>query len=293
MKRLSHYKFKILLSLSFLLLCINAFPQSSETSINVMTFNIRYDNPNDGENSWENRKENLVDVIKNYDADIIGMQEVLKNQLDYIATKLKGYGWTGIGRDDGKNSGEFSPIFYNKNKSDFLESATFWCSPTPGKPGLGWDAVCNRIVTWGKFKDKNSGKVFYVFNTHFDHIGVEARKNSALLIIDKINSICGGEPVVITGDFNSTPADEPYKIITASGNKSNYNFSDSKSISVTKHKGPEGTFTGFYTNEPATGPIDYIFISDGAKVESHSTITDKTNGHLPSDHFPVIAQIIF
>jgi len=254
--------------------------KDNDRGIKVMTFNIRYDNPNDGENGWLNRRESLLRLIKLYKADIIGTQEVLKNQLDYIAGNLEGFGWTGIGRDDGKQAGEYSVIFFNRKKVEMLESDTFWCSETPGKPGLGWDAVCNRIVTWGKFRVKESGIEFYVFNTHFDHIGVTARLKSAELIMEKIKSICSGEPVIITGDFNSTPSDKPYEIITALyRQKIKYDFYDSKNISESPHKGLEGTFNGFKLAEPATGPIDYIFVSNGINVKTHENISDKFNDH--------------
>jgi endonuclease/exonuclease/phosphatase family metal-dependent hydrolase len=264
----------------------------SPTELKVMTFNIRYDNPDDGENAWHVRKQYIPEIIKKNKVDFLGIQEGLKNQVDYLSKELVEYNRIGVGRDDGKEAGEFSAIFYNKKKFEKLESNTFWLSETPGIPGLGWDAVCNRIVTWGKFKDKKTARIFYVFNTHFDHMGKLARKNSALLIKRTIDSLCSGEPVIITGDFNSTVDSEPYRIITASENNSKYSFENSENISSAKHEGPEGTFTGFDTSKEPTGPIDFIFVSKGIKVKSHKTLSVKFNNHYPSDHFPVLAELV-
>jgi endonuclease/exonuclease/phosphatase family metal-dependent hydrolase len=263
----------------------------SPSVLKVMTFNIRYDNPDDGENAWKVRKNYVAGIIKNNNVDFVGIQEGLKNQVDYLSRELRDYNRIGIGRDDGKEAGEYSAIFFKAEKFEKLESNTFWLSETPGKPGLGWDAVCNRIVTWGKFKDKKTGKIFYIFNTHFDHMGVLARRNSALLIKRTIDSLCSGEPVIITGDFNSSADSEPYRIITASGGSHKYFFDNSENISSAKHDGPEGTFTGFDINKDPTGPIDFIFVSRGIKVDSHKTISARFNNHYPSDHFPVLSEV--
>jgi endonuclease/exonuclease/phosphatase family metal-dependent hydrolase len=282
---------KLLLLLLPLIILKGNFSSSSSTVLKVMTFNLRYDNPDDGENAWPLRKNNVSKIIKENNIDLLGIQEGLKKQVDYLAKELSDYGWIGIGRDDGKEAGEYSAVFYKKNRFEKIESNTFWLSETPERPSFGWDAVCNRIVTWGKFKDKKTGKVFFIFNTHFDHIGTEARRNSALLIKRTIDSVCSGRPVIITGDFNSSIDSEPYSIITSTGG-SKYQFKNSENISLTKHEGPEGTFTGFDTGKDPTGPIDFIFVSRGIKVNSHKTISAKFNNHYPSDHFPVIAEIV-
>jgi endonuclease/exonuclease/phosphatase family metal-dependent hydrolase len=268
------------------------FINSSSTILKVMTFNIRYNNPDDGENAWPVRKDYVVEMVKKNNVDILGIQEGLKDQVDYLSKELNDYGRIGIGRDDGKEAGEYSAVFYKKDKFEKLESNTFWLSQTPGKSGLGWDGVCNRIVTWGKFKDKSTGEIFYVFNTHFDHIGKTARRNSALLIKEKIDSVCTSEPVIITGDFNSSIDSEPYKIITSAEGNNKYVFDDTKKISTSKHEGPEGTFTGFDLNKAPTGPIDFIFVSRGNKVNLHKTLSDKFKDHYPSDHFPVFTEIV-
>ncbi len=283
---------KLLILFLLLIFVRGSFLNQSSTALKVMTFNIRYDNPHDGENAWSIRKNYVSEIVKKNNADILGIQEGLKNQVDYLAKELSDYSWIGIGRDDGKEAGEYSAVFYKKDRFDKLESSTFWLSETPGKPGLGWDAVCSRIVTWGKFKDKNTGKIFYIFNTHFDHMGKIARKNSALLLKRNIDSLCAGEPVIISGDFNSSVDSDPYKILTSTEGSKKYLFENSENISSAHHDGPSGTFTGFDTNKAPTGPIDFIFVSKGTQVNSHKTLSDLFNNHYPSDHFPVFAEIV-
>ncbi|MFA6457014.1 MAG: endonuclease/exonuclease/phosphatase family protein [Bacteroidota bacterium] len=258
--------------------------------VKVMTYNIRLDVTKDGENAWPNRKEIFVSTIRYHAPDIVGLQEAQRHQIDYLAQALPDYAWFGIGRDDGKDGGEFMTVFYRKALFDTIRTSTFWCSSTPDHPSLGWDAACNRIVTWGKFKDKRNGQLFYFFNTHLDHMGKIARKESARLLKDSIDAISGKDPAVITGDFNSHPADDPYQTIIAT--TSRRRFSDTKSISQVPHHGPEGTFNGFKISDYGMEPIDYIFVSEGISVLNHATLTDSFNGRIPSDHFPVAAEII-
>ncbi len=282
---------KLFGSILCLLFLINtdALPQS----IRVMTFNIRLDIPNDGANAWNNRKDNFVSMIRFHKADIIGLQEAQKHQIDFISKSLPGYNWFGIGRDDGKQAGEFTAIFYRKERFDTVETSTFWCSETPDHPGLGWDAAYQRITTYGKFKDRSTEKTFYLFNTHLDNEGEIARLESAKLIKRKMEEICGTYPVILTGDFNSFPDSPPYKVITATvDTNTSIQFSDSKSISQTKHHGPSGTFTGFDINARPLKPIDFIFVRKGISVLTHATLSDSFDGFLPSDHYAVLVEIL-
>jgi len=268
----------------------NVVPQS----LRVMTFNIRLDISTDGENIWNNRKANFVSMIKFHKADLVGLQEAQKHQIDYIQKQLPEYSWFGIGRDDGKNGGEFTAIFYRKERFDTLETSTFWCSETPEHPGMGWDAAYQRITTYGKFKDRSTEKTFYLFNTHLDNEGEIARLESAKLIKSKMERICGNLPVIFTGDFNSFPDSPPYKVITSnSDSNSSVQLFDSQFISQTKHHGPSGTFTGFNLNAKPLKPIDFIFVRKGTSVLSHGTLSDSFDGFLPSDHYAVVADIIF
>jgi len=279
-----------IIALSFVLLFNGS--RSIPAPLRVMTFNIRMDNPADGPNVWLNRRAHLVSMIRFHKADLVGLQEAQKHQLEYIMESLPEYGWYGVGRDDGKDQGEFSAVLYRKERLDSLATKTFWCSPTPEQPGLGWDAACTRIVTFGKMKDRTSGRVFFMFNTHLDHVGETARVESAKLIKSRMEAICGTHPMILTGDFNSTPASQPYAIITSPALSGGAQLVDARTISSRKHHGPTGTFTGFKIDAAPDEPIDFIFVKKGMTVLFHGTLSDSFDGFLPSDHYPVIAEIV-
>lgn len=282
---------KIVFAVLAILVTAEAQPMHANQSVRVMTYNIRLDVASDSLNSWDHRKEMFVSMIRYHAPDIIGLQEAQRHQIAYLEASLPDYGWFGVGRDDGKEAGEFMAVFYRRAKFDTLKTATFWCSPVPSQPGLGWDAYCNRTVTWGKFRHKQSKKNFFLFNTHLDHIGVTARKESARLIKGSVDAMTKDEPVVITGDFNSRPADEPYQTIVAASSRRK--FADSRNISRLPHHGPNGTFNGFNISSYADEPIDHIFVSEGITVLNHATLTDSYHGRFPSDHFAVITEIVF
>ena len=255
-----------------------------------MTFNIRYNNPGDSLNAWPNRKDKLASQVLYYAPQLLGVQEALVRQMNDLRERLKRYKSLGVGRDDGKEKGEFSAIFYDTTRLQVLQSETFWLSQTPAIIGSkGWDAAITRIVTWAKFRDKKSRKIFYYFNTHFDHIGKEARRESAKLLLQKVKEIAGATQAIITGDFNATPSDEPIQIITDKSNP--LHLIDSKEISQTPHYGPAGTFTGFQSKEVSNEPIDHIFLKGKWKVLNHATISETWEGRFASDHFAVLATL--
>jgi endonuclease/exonuclease/phosphatase family metal-dependent hydrolase len=255
--------------------------------MNIISFNIRYNTPNDGENAWPHRIEMVSGLLRFHEADIFGLQEALIGQIEDIKKQLPGYEWFGVGRDDGKKGGEFSPVFYNPEKYILLKQGTFWLSETPEKPGKGWDAALNRIVTWGKFQSKVTGKQFLFFNTHFDHIGVEARKNSASLIYRKIREMVQDKnlPVILTGDFNLTPDTEPIHLLKKYLN-------DSREVSQEPPYGPVGTYQGFKIDAPLKNRIDYIFVYGGVEVLKYAVLTDCKDHRFPSDHLPVFAKVV-
>lgn len=264
----------------------------AQKTINVVTFNIRYDNAKDAPNDWPNRREKVAAQILFHEADIIGIQEGLHNQVKELEIRLPGYSFTGSARDDGKEKGEYSCIFYNTNRLELLASQTFWLSETPAIAGSkSWDAAITRIVTWAKFRDRQTKKVFYAFNTHFDHMGRVARRESAKILLKAVDSIAGKTPSLITGDFNAKPTDEPLVIITDSSNP--LKLTDSKTLSATGHYGPIGTFNGFGTKEESNDPIDYIFLKGHWKVWQHATLSQTWDGRFSSDHFPVFARLSF
>ncbi|MEG8947639.1 endonuclease/exonuclease/phosphatase family protein [Rosettibacter firmus] len=249
-----------------------------------MTFNIRYGSADDGENSWQYRKNILFDVIRDYNADIIGMQEVLKFQLDELLIELQNYNYVGVGRDDGKTSGEYSPILFSKERFIVDTTETFWFSNTPKIPGSkSWGNNITRICTWAKLFDKFSRRNIYVFNLHLDHQSKESRIKSANAVIEKIKELKITQPVILTGDFNCGEDEETIRTILNSGFIDSYRYLHTKTAN-------EGTFNGFKGDD--TGEkIDFIFVTNNFEILNSKIIKTNINGRYPSDHFPVTAII--
>ena len=260
-------------------------------SLRVMTFNIRYNTKADSANAWAFRKDKAASQILFHEAHLVGVQEALYEQMTDLQQRLTAYKYVGVGRDDGIQKGEFSAIFYDTTRLQLLQSQTFWLSEQPAAAGSkSWDAAITRIVTWAKFKDRKTRKQFCAFNTHFDHIGQVARRESAKLLLQKIKEIAGKNSIVVTGDFNSKPSDEPIEIILSANNPDR--LTDTKTISALPHYGPAGTFNGFKQKETSNEPIDYIFIKNGIKVLKHATLSQSWEGLFSSDHFPVFAEVV-
>jgi endonuclease/exonuclease/phosphatase family metal-dependent hydrolase len=199
---------KLIFMLAILLIAVGTGFARGGQPINVATYNLRYNNPGDGLNAWPNRKEHVKALIRYHEFDIFGTQEGLIGQLNDLA-ELQEYAFIGAGRDDGKQAGEHSAIFYRKDRFQLLDNGDFWLSETPEQPSKGWDATCcNRICSWAKFRDMELKKDFYFFSVHFDHQGVQARRESGKLMVEKIQVIAGNAPVICVGDFNSTPETE-------------------------------------------------------------------------------------
>lgn len=254
-------------------------------NIRVITYNIRYNNLGDGVNAWPNRSNQVSALLEFHQADVFGLQESLIGQIEDIHTQLPQMKWVGVGRDDGEKAGEFSPIFYNSEKFKALKNGGFWLNEATDQPGLGWDAACNRVCTWIVLKEIKTGTTFMVFNTHFDHIGMKARTESAKLILKKIKELNKENmPVILTGDFNLTPDKEPISVITAL-------LRDSKSISKQAPYGPEGTFNSFKFDAPMKDRIDYVFVNNQVEVLQYGVLTDSKDQRYPSDHLPVLVNI--
>ena len=265
-----------------ILICANV--QLASQVNRIMTYNIRYDNLNDGVDQWANRKSEVIDFLKYYEPDLLGIQEGLLNQVQYLSNHLPGYAMIGVGRDDGVDRGEYSSIFYNKEKLSLIEASTFWLSETSHKVSVGWDASMERICTYGLFEAKNTKERILVLNTHFDHIGKVARAESAKLILKKIRELnIVSYPVVLMGDFNAQPEDEPIAILTQE-------LEDGSSIAKGGIYGPEGTFTGFKKDLIPTRRLDYIF-TKGLEVMKYRHIDDRMkNSNYLSDHLPVLIK---
>ncbi|MGL2962514.1 endonuclease/exonuclease/phosphatase family protein [Flavobacterium sp. RSB2_4_14] len=257
-------------------------------TIKVMSYNIRFDNPNDGENTWVNRNEFLCAQLAFYEPDIFGIQEALPNQVIDIKSALPIYNCVGIGRD-GIEKGESSTIFFNKERFELLTENTFWLSETPEIISKGWDAALNRICTYVLLKDKKTKQSFWVFNTHLDHQGEIARTKGIDVILFKIKTLnTKNYPVIFMGDFNSEPTEE--RIVNLKKI-----MIDSQEISEQKPFGLTGTFNGFKHNEAVTKRIDYIFLSkeNHFKVKKYAVLSDSKDLKYPSDHLPVYVELTF
>jgi len=262
---------------------------ASNNSLRVMTYNIRFDTAQDGHNQWRNRKDRVIQLIEKYKPDLFGVQEAVVQQMNDLQTGLIDYRAYGVGRDDGRTHGEFSPVFYRHDRFELKDQRTFWLSETPDKPGSkGWDAVLPRICSWVRLKDRLSDKELCFFNTHFDHIGRNARQQSANLILTRIQQIAGQQtPVILTGDFNTGPQSAAYQTVVT-----DTIMQDAKSITESEHQGPDGTWSTFDVQCKIGDRIDYIFIKIGHFIVSkHEHLTDSDGKHYPSDHLPVRAEL--
>lgn len=276
-------------------------------TLRVMTFNLRYDNPGDGENRWELRREFAADVILESGAAVIGIQEGLHRQVSWLDDALDHFTFVGVGRDDGAKSGEYAAIFIDTTRFEIMDSGTFWLSETPSRPSIGWDASMERIATYAivlERPQKSNGVAqltqqldqqktpILILNAHFDHIGQEARLESARLIRDNIQVLRQfGEatvPVILMGDLNTGPDTAPIKIFSSI-------LRDSYTISETSPVGPTTTFNGFNVipdgyREPG-GRIDYVFASDEFQISSYSSVDTLRNDRYVSDHFPILVEL--
>lgn len=257
----------------------------AQEPIELITYNIRLNTPGDGEHAWPNRKQDVAALFRFHRAVIFCVQEALPDQMDDLAGAFPDFTYEGVGRDDGRREGEFSAVFYDHTRFTRLDGGTFWLSETPGQCSFGWDAACRRVCSWVKLKENPSGRELFVFNTHFDHRGVEARKNSAGLILEKIKNIADeGVPVVLCGDFNLEPGSEPIALITSQ-------LHDAFEVSENPPYGSVATYHGFTYDDPPQRRIDYVFVSDGITVQRYGALTDSRDRTFFSDHLPVVVTL--
>jgi len=260
-------------------------PKTSQ-NLKAMTYNIRLDAASDGENVWANRKEFLSAQILFHAPDILGIQEALPNQMNDLKNALIDYKFIGVGRD-GDDKGEYSAIFYNSNKLKVEQENTFWLSNTPNQVSKGWDAAYARVCTYGLFTDLNSNSQIWVFNTHLDHVGKQARLNGMQLILKKISEVNSSNiPVIIMGDFNV----EPNSLLISNLKEV---MNDAKTVSKITF-GSNGTFNGFNYKAPVTRRIDYIMVSKAhtIKVKKYGVLSSAVDFKYPSDHFPVLVELM-
>lgn len=258
---------------------------SSQAQTRVMTYNIRNSHAADGVNKWNKRKQSLANVVLKVCPDILGTQEVLFNQLKDLKKMLPAYDVFGAGRNNGKHAGEHSPIFYNRDKYEFIKGGNFWLSETPNIPGSkSWDAAITRICSWVKLKDKQQGFEFFVFNTHFDHRGKDARVKSATLLCHMIDSLSPNLPVIVTGDFNFQPDSEGYAVITNENHEVQLKDSYSKDS-------PDYTDCGFNVSNKNCSRIDYIFYNKQFTSANYILHTDNNGTYYPSDHLTISVDL--
>lgn len=264
----------------------------SPADLKVMSFNVRYDNPADKENNWKFRVDRVANAIMFYDADIVGTQEVLYNQLTDLKERVKGYRVLGVGREDGKRQGEYAALWYKSERFELVDSGNFWLSQTPDVAGsLGWDGACVRIATWAMLRDRRSGRELLAMNTHLDHVGVEARREGVALILDRIGRMRGDLPVVLTGDFNSTPDSDVVARIT--GDSVPNHLIDTREVSPLVY-GPAWSYHEWGSlPEGKRTLIDYVFIGGPLTVKSYGVLSETDNGRWLSDHCPVIATMVW
>lgn len=277
---------------------------------NVASYNLRQLNGDDTKagNGWSRRCPVLGQLIRYHEFDIFGTQEGFKSQLEELKEELPGYDYIGVGREDGKDAGEHSAIFYRTDMFTLLDHGDFWISETPDKPGLGWDAACPRICSWGKFRHNESGREFVMFNLHMDHVGKKARVEGARLVRGRIDGIGKDCPAFVTGDFNVDQTSPSYRTITAGGA-----LKDSYEVAELRYA-LNGTFNSYRTDNYTESRIDHVFVTPDVKVLKYGVLTDtyRTSEYservaakdapgeievsryvarTPSDHFPVVVKV--
>ena len=270
-----------------------------EADVRVMTFNIRYGSANDGENNWDRRKEMVFGVLRQQGPDLVGLQEALRFQIDDIRAALPEYGELGCGREDGKTKGEYSAILYRKDRLDMNDSGTFWLSDTPDVPGsITWGNACTRLCTWGRFVPKRSGKAFYMFNTHLDHVSQFSRDKSAILLVSRLRDRKHPDPFIVTGDLNTgednpvvryLKGEQPLPVANNGLSKNPIPLVDTFRV-LHPDASDVGTFHSFKGGR-SNAKIDYIFAQPGARVLKAEILHDSKDNHYPSDHFPIMAAI--
>lgn len=274
---------KISLAISLLVVILT---QGLAQHLHVASFNIRLKTDNDVGNLWDDRKQAVCDLIRFHEFDIFGIQEGFIEQVRDMQSLLPSFAYVGVGRDDGAEKGEHSAIFYDTQRFEVLKSGTFWLSDTnTEKPNKGWDAALPRICTWGVFKDKENGKEFIFMNTHFDHVGVVARSESAKQILAKASEFAADLPLILTGDFNVDENNDAYKLLANS-----QVVADTYEQAPIKYL-PNSTFNGWGKSLKSTGRIDHIFVTPNFQVLKYGALTDTYMGKFPSDHFPILSVL--
>lgn len=282
-----------LLLLALLVFLTSAVTAAEQRAIDVMSFNIRYGTAVDGDNHWDNREAQVCEVIRDHSPDVVGLQEALGFQIGHVLATVPGYGGIGEGRDGGI-AGEYSAILYRTARFNVSDSGTFWLSDTPGVPSSHWGNACVRICTWARFVDRQSGQVFYLYNTHLDHQSQPSREKSVRLIVERIRSRAHADPFVLTGDFNAGEDNPAIRYLAGDGTEAD--AARPPLLDAFRVLHPDvvevGTFNGF-TGKTDGDKIDYVFVTPETEVLSAEIARTNREGRYPSDHFPVTARLRF
>ncbi len=263
--------------------------RNSETQLVVLSYNIRVNVASDGEYAWPNRADRVAALIRFHEADVAGLQEATRSQVQDLVDRLPEYDWYGVGRDDGADAGEFVPIFYRRDRLAVQTKGSFWLSETPNEPGsVGWDAALPRVTSWLVSK-MHDGDSLVIFNTHFDHVGEDARVESARLLREQVVHLKGKSPAIVMGDFNARPGSEPYRVMTVA-EEGLVTLRDARTLAPEPY-GPDLTFGTFAVGAEEDGRIDFVFVTSEIAVIRHGVLTDQLRGAYPSDHLPVLAEI--
>lgn len=253
-------------------------------SLKVATYNLRLNEPEDGPNAWPHRREQVKALIRYHRLDLVATQEGLIDQIHDLEA-MPGWARVGVGRDDGREGGEHSALFFRRERLALEDHGDFWLSATPDKPSMSWDSnCCHRLATWARLRDRASGQRFIAFSVHFDHEAALSRRESARLLVDRVKTLSQGLPVLCLGDFNATPDSEPVAIMRAA-------LRDARELSETPPYGPLGTFNAFQWDAAADERIDYLFVSPGVRVLDYAVLTDSLRGRYTSDHFPLVLTV--
>lgn len=273
----------VLLILCIAVPCAGAQGQSGDGGLRVMSFNIRYGTADDGDNSWEHRTDTVVRMLRQCSPGIVGLQECLAFQADFLADALPEYRWLGVGRE-ADLLGEHCAVLYKYKELAPLYTGNFWLSETPGVPGSkSWQTACTRMVTWARFYDIKRGRHFFFFNTHFDHRSAPARENSAVLLAQRVEDVRAGLPAIVTGDFNAAAEESaPWRTLTAGA------LADAW-LAAEETAGPAVTWSGFKAPKPDGRRIDWVLFAGPFKPVHCETVIYNEDGRYPSDHFPVLA----
>jgi endonuclease/exonuclease/phosphatase family metal-dependent hydrolase len=271
-----------------LVLMLGLAPQShTPEAIRVVSFNIRFDNPADGPDAWPHRRDAVASFLRFHEADIVGVQEALHHQNVELDERLPDHDWIGVGRDDGMTGGEYSSIFFRKARFDIIDWGTTWLSEAPSDTGsIGWDAAITRVLTWATVRDKHTDRHLRVYNTHYDHVGSIARKESSRLILEHIKDTAGELPVLLMGDLNVNPTEEAARLLMSEPSR----LRDAIDLAAIPHYGPRSTWNAFREIAPDRR-IDFIAVSEEFTVRRHAILTDTIDGRFLSDHLPVFAEI--